>query len=243
MNRNVDRRSLLGMGAKATGAALVATLPSFPAMAGADPDNELVRLFQTRVDHEATYVSDDEGGNEEAFHKRSDEIEDAIFAIPAAGFTGLAVKLRVLADFNGDCCPEMSALILADALRLSGVQLPTLPVRTKRPFPDEPLPPLYEAEKTVYASKEEFLTRYACWLAYEHQRLAEEMYPGHPEPWRFIPMDRAAMRFHFPYGRDGRPCEGSSPSGRALAVLSVAGVFTGPNNNFDAETWREGGAA
>ena len=259
-SKPIDRRNLLRMGAGVSGAALIAGLPVLPAVSAPELPSAATQdpiigywAARNRLYAEARRVLDEvdilsAAGDErwrekerfaDELRDRGDELEEIIAGLTPVSAEGWHIQCLILmSSFEMGQRADEADRIIAERLRdhfgnLAGVKSDSAA-----------LPPPAIAQ----ASREELLIRYNCWLAYEHQRLAEEMYPSHPEPWRFIPVDRAAMRFHFPFGDDGRPCEGSSPSKRARAMLALAGVFTGPNAEFDPLTWKEdaarkGGAA
>ena len=75
----------------------------------------------------------------------------------------------------------------------------------------------------------ELLSRYAVWLHMERRLVSMEMWPElGPKAEDFVPADRHATRFHFPWdGRSWRDVP--PPSTRAALVLITVGVFTGPD--------------
>ena len=259
--RDIDRRALIRMGATVSGAALAAALPAFSAIAEPKPEDPIIGLWAERnrvldVGHrfsdeslaaiDAGYGEDVWGPPDKAANRAWDEVhalEGRIMDLIPMSPEGWRIQATLmLASFvDGSRSDGRDEQMIRNWIehfgRMAGLASDaqeTRPIVPARIAQSEPL---------ARASREELLTRYNCWLAFEHQRLAEEMYPSMEEAWRYIPNDRAAMTFHWPIPRNGTREGGSSPSERALAVLTLAGVFTGPNADFDPVKWREGGGA
>jgi hypothetical protein len=108
------RHLLVGLAA----APLAAAAPA--AFAAGDPDARLVELGRQ---WQAAYERAETSSNEDfdAAYDARVAIEEQIFAIPAAGLTGLGVKMRIAAQNRSDWLSVAEHEVLKDVERLTTV--------------------------------------------------------------------------------------------------------------------------